>query len=397
MTLPPLPFTLTDLGLLDVVLMVLVVASAARGLSEGFVTRVARVAGLIIGLVLAGRTVPLALTLLDGYGLGARAFVTVLTFGATITLTTVAVELLAAPVRALMRLGPLSLLDRAAGAIAGAMTVVLLAWLLTPTAAAIPGRVATEVRASTLLTRLDAATPPPPDVTRSLRTLLGGDRAPQVFLALAPTPQPEPPVLDGIEADIVTAAIDASTGISVVGCGRAYAGSGFAVSSDLIITNAHVVAGGREVSLRDRQGRLRAATVVVFDKDRDLALLEVADHGLPVLPWSSAAVGGAAVVVGYPGGQFEPRVAPARVEREVTGVGRDIYDRDHTERQLLFLSAELRSGDSGAAVVAADGTVIGVVFAVSPDVSTAAYALDVSEVDALLVAPRAPGQTGRCI
>lgn len=397
MTLPSLPFAPSDLGLLDVVLVLLIVAGTARGLSEGFVTRVARVTGLILGLVLAGRTVPLALALLDDYGLGARVFVAVLALGATITLTTVTVELLAAPVRALMRLGPLTLLDRAAGAIAGALTAVVLAWLLAPTAAAIPGRISTEVRASTLLTSLDAATPPPPDVTRSLRTLLGGDRAPQVFLAIAPTPQPEPPVLDSIDADIVSSATEASTGISVVGCGRTYAGSGFAVSSDLIVTNAHVVAGGREVSVRDRAGLLRAASVVVFDKDRDLALLEIVDHGLPVLPWSSAVVGGAAVVVGYPGGQLEPRVAPARVEREVTGVGRDIYDRDHTERQLLFLSAELRSGDSGAAVVAADGTIIGVVFAVSPDVSTAAYALDVSEVDALLAAPRAPGDTGRCI
>jgi S1-C subfamily serine protease len=397
MSLPTLPSTLQGLTLFDVVLVLLVMAGAARGLSEGLVARAARVVGFVAGLVIAGRTVPLALSLLDGYGLSARVFVGVLTFGTTITLTTVLVTLLATPVRALMRFGPLSLLDRAAGAVAGALTIVLLAWLLTPTAAAIPGRVSTEVRASTLLTQLDSATPPPPDVTRSLRALFGGDRAPQVLLDLAPTPQPDPPALDGIDAAIVTIAVEASTGISVVGCGRAYAGSGFAVSPDLIVTNAHVVAGGREVALRARSGQQRPATVVVFDKDRDLALLEVVDHGLPVLPWSSATIGAPAVVVGYPGGQLEPRVAPARVEREVTGVGRDIYDRERTERQLLFLAAELRSGDSGAAVIAADGTVIGVVFAVSPDVSSAAYALDISEVDALLAAPRAPGDTGRCI
>jgi uncharacterized membrane protein required for colicin V production len=396
-SLPSLLGSIGEFGLVDVVLLVLVVAGAARGLREGLVTRVARVAGVIAGLVLAGRTVPAALALLDGQGPGARVFVAVLTFGATITLATVVVEVLAAPVRAIVRLGPLSLIDRAAGTVAGALTVVLLAWLLTPTAAAIPGRVASEVRASSLLTRLDAATPPPPDVTRSLRTLLGGDRAPQVFLELAPTPQPDPPALDGIDPAVIAAAVDASIGISVVGCGRGYAGSGFAVSPDLVITNAHVVAGGREVALRDRDGRLRAATVVVFDKDRDLALLEVVDHGLAVLPRSPAPVGDAAIVVGFPGGQLDPRLAPARVEREVTGIGRDIYDRDRTERQLLFLAAELRSGDSGGPVVARDGSIVGVVFAVSPDVSTAAYALAVSEVEAVLAAPRVPGDSGRCI
>jgi S1-C subfamily serine protease len=401
MLLPTMADTMADamsgFGPLDLVLVVIVVSGAIRGLREGLVARAARVAGLIIGLVLAGRTVPSALALLDGYGLSARVFVAVLTFGATITLTTVAVEIASAPIRALARIGPVSIVDRALGGVAGALVVAVLAWLLIPTAAAIPGRVSAEVRASVLLAQLDAATPPPPDITRSLRTLLGGDRAPQVFLELAPTPEPQAPLPDLLDETLLLRALEASTGISVVGCGRSYAGSGFAVSDDLIVTNAHVVAGGREVALRDRDGRLRAATVVVFDKDRDLALLELAGHGLTVLPRGDAVVGDPSVVVGFPGGQLEARLAPARVERAVTGIGRDIYDRDRTERALLFLASELRSGDSGAPVVSAEGEIVGVVFAVSPDVPTAAYALAMSEIDALLAAPRDPGETGRCI
>jgi len=396
MPLPTITDVLSGFGPLDLVLVVAVVFGVVRGLREGLVARAARVAGLIAGLVLAGRAVPFALALLDGYGLSARVFVAVLTFGATITLTTVAIEIVTSPLRALARFGPLSIVDRALGGVAGALVVAVLAWLLIPTAAAIPGRVSAEVRASALLTQLDAATPPPPDITRSLRTLLGGDRAPQVFLELAPTPEPQAPLPGLLDDTVLVRARDASTGISVVGCGRSYAGSGFAVSADLIVTNAHVVAGGREVAVRDRDGALRAATVLVFDKDRDLALLELVGHGLTVLPRSAAAVGDAAVVVGFPGGQLEARLAPARVEREVTGVGRDIYDRDRTERRLLFLASELRSGDSGAPVVSSEGDVIGVVFAVSPDVPTAAYALAMSEVDALLAAPRSPGETGRC-
>ncbi len=397
MSLPTLTDVLSGFGPLDVVLALVIVLGVVRGLREGLVARAARIAGLIAGLVLAGRSVPFALALLDGLGLGARAFVAVLTFGATITLTTVAVEIVAAPIRAFARFGPLSILDRALGGVAGALVIAVLAWLLIPTAAAIPGRVSAEVRSSVLLAQLDAATPPPPDITRSLRTLLGGDRAPQVFLELAPTPEPQPALPGVLDETVLARALESSTGISVVGCGRSYAGSGFAVSEDHIVTNAHVVAGGREVALRDRDGSLRPASVVVFDKDRDLALLELVGHGLTVLPRAAAVVGDTAVVVGFPGGQFEARLAPARVEREVTGVGRDIYDRERTERRLLFIASELRSGDSGAPVVSADGEVVGVVFAVSPDVPTAAYALAMSEVDALLLAPRTPGETGRCI
>jgi len=81
----------------------------------------------------------------------------------------------------------------------------------------------------------------------------------------------------------------------------------------------------------------------------------------------------------------------------ITGVGRDIYGRDATERALLFLAAELRSGDSGAAVVGQDGRAVGAVFAVSPDVRTVAYALTVEEIEIVLAAERVPGDAGGCI
>ncbi len=113
----------------------------------------------------------------------------------------------------------------------------------------------------------------------------------------------------------------------------------------------------------------------MFDKDRDLALLHAPAHGLDVLELGRAEVGDVTAVVGYPGGQAEHRVASARIDRWVTGVGRDIYGRDATERSLFFLASELRSGDSGAAVIDTSGDVVAVVFAISPDVSTVAYAL----------------------
>ena len=85
------------------------------------------------------------------------------------------------------------------------------------------------------------------------------------------------------------------------------------------------------------------------------------------------------------------------IDRWVTGVGRDIYGAGATERSLFFLAAELRTGDSGAPVIDVEGRAVGAVFAVSPDVPTAAYALSVDELEALLDAPRTPGDSGRCI
>jgi S1-C subfamily serine protease len=383
---------------LDLVLLAVAAVVVLGGLRSGLVARVAAWTGVVLGFMLSGRTVPFALALADGAGLPARTFIAVLTLSLTVSLTSAGLQVVSGPLRRLLTLGPLSLIDRALGAVASLVVFALLAWLLLPTAAAIPGRVSTEVRSSTVLGVLDAATPPQPDVARTLRTLLGGERFPDVFASLAPTPEPSaPPEAVGIDAVVLARAVSATAGVRVIGCGRTYSGSGFAVDAEHLVTNAHVVAGGREVTIRTHDGRRVDARVVVLDADRDLALLHAPGHGLAALELGQGSVGDTGAVIGYPGGQDEPRVAPARIDRIVNGVGRDIYGRGATERSLYFLAAQLRSGDSGAPMVDGAGRVVGVVFAVSPDVPTVAYALTTDELRAVLDAPRAPGETGRCI
>jgi S1-C subfamily serine protease len=388
----------SGLTALDLVLLAVAAVVVLGGLRTGLIARVAAWAGVVLGFVFSGRTVPWVLALADGAGLPARTFIAVLTLSLTVSLTSAGLQIVTAPLRRILTIGPLSLIDRALGALASLVMFALLTWLLLPTAAAVPGRISSEVRASAVLGALDAATPPQPDVARTLRTLLGGERFPDVFASLAPTPEPSaPPEAIGIDPVVLARAIGATTGVRVVGCGRTYSGSGFAVDTELVVTNAHVVAGAREVTLRTHDGRRVEATVVVLDADRDLALLHAPGHGLATLALARAEVGAVGAVIGYPGGQDEPRVAPARIDRLVNGVGRDIYGRGATERSLYFLSARLRSGDSGAPLVDGSGRLVGVVFAVSPDVPTAAYALATTELESVLVAPRSPGDTGRCI
>lgn len=388
----------SGLGGLDLALIGVAALVAIGGLRSGLLRRAATWIGIVLGFALSGRTVPFALERAAELGLPARTFVAVLTLSMTVSLASIGLQLVSTPIRRILTLGPLSLVDRTLGAVASVTVFSAMLWLLMPTAAAIPGRVSTEVRASTVLGTLDAFTPPPPDVGRSLRTLLGGERFPDVFAGLAPTPEPSvPPDVIGLPAPVLARATSATTAVQVVGCGRSYSGSGFAVDDRHVITNAHVVAGAREVTLRTHDGRRVTAVVVVFDPERDLAVLEAPDHGLTVLDLARAEVGDAGAVIGYPGGQAEPRATSVRIDRWVTGVGRDIYGSGATERSLFFLAAELRTGDSGAPVIDAEGRAVGAVFAVSPDVPTAAYALSVDELEEVLAAPRAPGDSGRCI
>jgi len=388
----------SGLSALDLLILAAMLVVALGGLRSGLLARAATWVGLVGGLALSGRTVPFVLDLATEAGLPSRTFLATLTLSATVTLATVGLQLATAPVRRILTLGPLSLVDRALGALASVVAFAVVLWLLIPSAAAVPGRISSEVRSSSVLGAIDANAPPQPDVARTLRTLLGGERFPDVFATLAPTPEPSaPPGALGLDSETLATAVSATTAVRVAGCGRNYAGSGFAIDDELVITNAHVVAGARELHLNTHDGRRVPAEVVAFDKDRDLALLHAPGHALTPLVLGQGSVGDAAAVIGYPGGQAEPRVAAARIDRAVTGVGRDIYGRDATERSIYFLASELRSGDSGAAVVGTDGLVVAVVFAVSPDVRTVAYALTVEEVEALVNAPRRPGDAGRCI
>ena len=69
-----------------------------------------------------------------------------------------------------------------------------------------------------------------------------------------------------------------------------------------------------------------------------------------------------------------------------------------TERRVLVLAAELRPGDSGAALVDADGAVVGMAFAIAPDRAGTAYALHTDELRAALDAARSgPVHTDRCL
>lgn len=383
---------------LDLVLLALVAIVTLGGLRTGLLARVATWAGLVTGLLLASWSVPLILSLAETAGVPARTFVAMLTLTLTVSLSTVMLQVASAPLRRLLTLGPLSLLDRALGAVASLVMFSLVVWFALPTAAAVPGRVSQEVRSSAVLGLLDAATPNQPDLGRTLRTLIGGNRFPDVFASLAPTPHPSaPPDTLGIAPDVLEDAVRATTRIQAIGCSRTFSGSGFAIDDEHIVTNAHVVAGARSVTLLSGGGRSAEATVVVFDAQRDLALLHAPGHGLSTLDLAEAAVGDAVAVIGHPGGQAESRIAAALIERHVTGIGRDIYGRGTMERSLFFLAAELRTGDSGAPVIDRRGRAVGVVFAVSPDVATAAYALTVTELRAILDAERAPGDAGRCI
>jgi S1-C subfamily serine protease len=288
--------------------------------------------------------------------------------------------------------------DRAAGAAAGVVGVLVGLWLLLPLMADVPGWFALQARTSKVAELVDERFPPAPDAIATLRQLVGGDQFPRVFDALEPAPDlGPPPEVTGIPQDVVNAVVPSTVKVEGVACRRIQEGSGFVAGPGLIVTNAHVVAGESETVVERSDGTDVRASVVAFDPHRDLAVLRAPDLNRPALGRVDVEEGAAGAVFGHPGGG-NLRAAPFQVGRTVVATGTDIYDRDRTERKVLILASNLAPGDSGAALIDPQGRVNGVAFAIAPDKPGVAYALDIEELEAVLASDLSqPVDTGPCL
>lgn len=163
-----------------------------------------------------------------------------------------------------------------------------------------------------------------------------------------------------------------------VGCGGVSTGSGFAVSSDRLVTNRHVVAGATtlQVSTYDGQDLLveTAGTAVVAD----LAIVETRSP-LPAavqLAEDDPETGDPIEIIGYPGGGRLTSTTGA-----VLGYQEDRLDANTDE--VIVTDAPAERGSSGSPMYDEEGRVVGVVYAASSD-GARSLAVPVSTLRVLL-------------
>lgn len=384
--------------LLDVIIVAAAIAAGVGGYRLGFVTRALSWLGLALGAFVASRALPVVLR--SARPDVAPASLLLIATG-TLVLGAFAGQAFGLVAGTRLHLAirhhEARRADQVAGAVAGVVGVLFAVWLFAPAMASVPGWTAQQTRNSGIVREVHRLFPQPPDTARSMRRLLGAGY-PDVFDALRPAPRVGPPPAASGLTDATAQRVAAST-VKVVGqaCGVEQEGSGFAVGSDVVVTNAHVVAGeGATAVLRDDGARLPAVPVA-FDPDRDVAVLRVPGLDRPSLPLGASAEGQQGGVFGHPhGGPLA--ISPFRTAGRQTVAGSDIYSRHRTARSVLFLASDLAPGDSGGALVTPEGTVVGMAFAIAPDKPGVAYALDTSEVRAVLqTASPQPVTTGACV
>jgi len=368
---------------LDLLILAGMVGAAVGGYRMGFVARSTSWAGMAVGLVVSALLLPRILERLGGGDHRLLLVALGVLFGGAFIGQAVGL-LIGRQLSVGIETGKGRALDRGTGAIAGIVGVLVLLWLLLPTMATVPGWPARQARESSVAGFVHDTLPQAPDAFLALRQLVGDDRFPEVFDALQAAPDVGPPPAEtGISAAVSQQVVPSTVKIEGVACGRIQNGSGFVAGPDLVVTNAHVVAGEDDTEVERSDGTRVDAAVVAFDAQRDLAVLRAPGLDRPALAIASAGAGDRGGVYGHPGGG-RLEISPYEIAQEVQAQGTDIYDRDRTERSVFFLATELAPGDSGSALINPDGDVVGVAFAIAPDQPSVGYALTDDELRAVL-------------
>nr|WP_325193966.1 trypsin-like peptidase domain-containing protein [uncultured Oscillibacter sp.] len=142
--------------------------------------------------------------------------------------------------------------------------------------------------------------------------------------------------------------------------GSVSVGTGVIFRSDgYILTNHHVLAGGRDCSITLDTGQSYEARYVAGDERNDLAVLKVELTGLPAATFGDSdqlAVGDRVYAIGNPLGV---ELRGTLTDGIVSAINRDVWVDGRT-MTLIQTNAALNSGNSGGPLINAYGQVVGI-------------------------------------
>ncbi|HVX48094.1 MAG TPA: MarP family serine protease [Candidatus Saccharimonadales bacterium] len=366
--------------IIDIAIIIFAISALYRGREIGFVRQLFSTVGFFGGLFLGAWLQHFTVQWVHGET--ARSLITlVTTLGCAMIFLAVG-EYVGIKLKHRVVFRRINVLDNGFGGLLSVISLLLTVWLLAAVIGSVPvAGIQSQLKNSKIVSGLNRALPSAPDVISNLGRLIDPNGFPQVFIGGEPTPnqQVNLPSLGDMQAAVNK---DRASVVKIEGqgCGGVVEGSGFVVGSNLVATNAHVVAGIRHPYVADGNGT-HSSSVMWFDPDLDFAVLRVsnlAGHSLVVAD-KKVSVGTPAAVLGYPGGG-DFTAGPAAVSNQFSASGRDIYNQGNTLRDVYELQAKIRPGNSGGPLIGKDGTVIGVVFAESTDYAHTGYALTSDQV-----------------
>jgi S1-C subfamily serine protease len=227
------------------------------------------------------------------------------------------------------------------------------------------------------------------------RTLLNALGRIDPFPNLAGPPIPsEPPDPRVLRRPGVRAAAPSVVRVLGTACGLGVEGSGWVARPGLVVTAAHVVAGGTDTMVTLLSGPTLPAQAVAFGSRNDVAVLRVPGLTARALRLTDPRPGATVAIVGYPeNGPLD--AVPGRIGATATVLSPDAYGRGLVARTVTSLSGAVRHGDSGGPAVDASGTVQATVFAARTS-GGGGYGVPARLVRRALDSARGPVSTGPC-
>ena len=365
--------------------------SALIGLRRGLIGGLLGLAGIVVGAYIGAKLAPEFLSGRESpytplVALGGAAVLVIL-FQSIASMAGSAIR------TSLFVLPPLRWLDSLGGLVLGAVAGVAIVWVLGAVALHLPGQrdLREEVQRSRILGEINERVPP----SRLLDAIARVDP----FLAIrGPEANVAPPDPALLASPAVRSARDSVFRVTGSACGLGVSGSGWAATPNLVVTNAHVVAGMKDPRVDRRDGDYRDAVVVAFDVRDDIAVLRVA--GLDARPLEPVApkAGQAVAILGYPeSGPFA--AAAGRIGQTSAVLTEDAYGRGPVNRRITTLRGDIRHGNSGGPAVDIRGHVQTTVFASRVGVESQGYGVPTELVQAKLAEARDSGSvsTGPCV
>jgi S1-C subfamily serine protease len=363
---------------LDVLIVLAIVGVSVYGYTRGIVILVAGALGLVAGLVVGFVLAPYVVDWLGAGDPRGRQLTVLVVVAASVGLGSAIAGLVITPfwVQLVGRSRDTRALDSVLGAAAAGVVALCIAWLFTVSFDRGPNvELARLIQQSRILRKLESVAPTPPTLVIRVEQLLASQFGPSLFIGLEPElPTTVSPSSIDTDTPAIRAAAASVVKVSGPGCGGVVTGSGFVVAENLVLTNAHVVAGVRSLTVITSDGRRQAATLRIFDPERDVAVLAVSGLSAAPISVGSAERGMPGAVIGYPGGGPE-RVVPAVVTGTITATGRDIFGDGAVSRQIVVTKADVRPGNSGGPLVDGNGHAVGLIYASSVSQPDHAFAL----------------------
>lgn len=369
--------------LLDLVLSIFAVSVLISGWHRGLIVSVISLCGVASGLAVARAIITTVQLPTGDNTVSEFVWIVGVLFGTVIIGSAFGANIGRA-IRDGVNVKSLIALDAFGGSLFSVASWSIVVWFMAATIAVAPiNGVAYLIGQSRVLNTLDTEMP---------NTVRSGVNRLQIYVAVNKLPElktdlqvldelPEPSIEITKDPDVKEAL---SSVVRVEGvsskCKVSTSGSGFTVGEKLIMTNAHVVAGTNHVGVRVKgKGRQLEGRVVYFDANIDVAIVYVPKLNTAALALDEkVSANESTVVAGFPGGGGLDTIA-ATVSRGIRSRGTDIYGEKTISRNIYTIKADIKHGDSGAALITNRGEVAGMVFAASATDSNIGYVLAPSE------------------